>query len=99
MDRDFRSEVRMASARTECPECSSLDVVDLRDLLFSRTVNFFRCRPCGCWWIVSKQGDERATRTIVGRPNASVEKEGAVTMAGAQPYERHARLSARKVGR
>ena len=87
MDRDFRSEVRMASARTECPECSSLDVVDLRDLLFSRTVNFFRCRPCGCWWIVSKQGGKRATRTIVGHPNASVEKRERARWDGHQARE------------
>ena len=66
----------MAFARTECPQCSSLDVVDLRDLLFSRTANFFRCRSCGCWWVVSKDDRNPATRTIVGNPNAVVTNDG-----------------------
>ncbi len=59
----------MNSARTECPECGGSDVLDLGDVLWSRNVDFFRCRACFCWWMVPKGEDEPATRVILGNPN------------------------------
>jgi Pyruvate/2-oxoacid:ferredoxin oxidoreductase delta subunit len=64
----------MSSARTTCPECDRYgpNVVDLADLLYSPRVDYFRCRACGCWWMVPKNADEPATRIVLGNPNASV---------------------------
>jgi hypothetical protein len=62
----------MGSARTQCPECDGLNVVDLGDLLYSPRVDYFRCRGCGCWWMVPKHAEEPATRIILGNPNATV---------------------------
>ncbi len=56
----------MASARTRCPECDSVDVVDLADILYSSRVDFFRCATCLCWWMLPKNGDEPVTRMILG---------------------------------
>ena len=61
----------MTSARTQCPECDGFGVVDLQDILWSRTVDYFRCRACLCWWMVPKGQDEPATRIILGHPNIS----------------------------
>jgi hypothetical protein len=64
----------MFSARTSCPECNRGPVVDLADLLYSPRVNYFRCRACGCWWMVPKEANEPATksRILLGNPNAPV---------------------------
>jgi hypothetical protein len=64
----------MSSARTTCPECggNGPNVVDLADLLYSPRVDYFRCRACGCWWMVPKDADEPAKRIVLGNPNASV---------------------------
>jgi len=58
----------MISARTQCPECLGPCVVDLADLLYSPTVDYFRCRACGCWWIVPKGTDDPDTRMVYGNP-------------------------------
>ena len=62
----------MGSARTLCPECDAPDVVDLADLLYSASADYFRCRSCGCWWMVPKGANEPATRIILGNPNSTV---------------------------
>jgi hypothetical protein len=69
---DLSAVIPMGSARTECPECDGPDVVDLADLLYSPTVDYFRCRVCGCWWMVPKGADEPATRVILGNPNSVI---------------------------
>jgi hypothetical protein len=56
----------MVSARTQCPECHGPEVVDLADLLYSANVDYFRCRSCGCWWMVPKGTDDPATHLIFG---------------------------------
>jgi hypothetical protein len=58
----------MSSARTTCPECGGKgpNVVDLADLLYSPRVDYFRCRACGCWWMVPKDADEPAKRICSG---------------------------------
>jgi hypothetical protein len=63
----------MSSARTTCPECDGdgPNVVDLADLLYSPRVDYFKCRACGCWWMVPKDADEPATRIVLGNPNAA----------------------------
>ena len=61
----------MVSARTTCPQCHGSSIVDLADLLFSRTVDFFRCSSCGCWWSVLKGQDGPAMPGILSEPNAS----------------------------
>jgi hypothetical protein len=68
----------MASARTQCPECSGPDVVDLRDDFYSLNVDYFRCRSCRCWWMVPKGVDEPATRILFGdaRSSADTKKAG-----------------------
>jgi hypothetical protein len=60
----------MSSARTTCPECNGggPNVVDLADLLYSPRFDYFRCRACGCWWMVPKDADEPATRIVLGNP-------------------------------
>jgi hypothetical protein len=60
----------MGSARTECPECDGPDVVDLADLLYSPRADYFRCRACGCWWIVPKGADKPATPIVFGNANS-----------------------------
>jgi len=67
----------MASARTQCPECGSPSVVDLADLLYSPRADYFRCRSCGCWWMLPKNADDPATRIVLsnGRPE-NTEKAG-----------------------
>jgi hypothetical protein len=63
--------------RTVCPTCSAVDVVDLADLLYSATVDYFRCRSCGCWWTVPKGVDQPATRIVLRNPDATLtEKAG-----------------------
>ena len=63
----------MPSARTTCPECDceGAAVIDLADLLYSPRVDYFRCRACGCWWMVPKHANEPATRIVLGNPNSS----------------------------
>jgi hypothetical protein len=63
---DFSAVIPMGSARTECPECDGLDVVDLADILYSPRVDYFRCRACGCWWMVPKDAVESGSRVILG---------------------------------
>ena len=58
----------MASARTQCPQCNSLDVVDLADLLYSRNLDYFRCHACSGWWSVPKGADEPATAGVLSDP-------------------------------
>jgi len=61
----------MPSARTQCPACQDdAHIVDLRDLLYSPQVDYFRCRACGCWWIVSKGEDWPATRLVLGNTHS-----------------------------
>ena len=55
----------MASARTQCPDCGSPTIVDLADLLYSARVDYFRCRSCGCWWMLPKNADQPATRIVL----------------------------------
>jgi hypothetical protein len=64
----------MPSMRTFCPEChgQGANVVDLADLLYSADADYFRCRACGCWWMVPKHADASATPVVLGNPNASV---------------------------
>jgi hypothetical protein len=64
----------MSPARTTCPECDGKGptVVDLADLLYSPKSDYFRCRACGCWWMVPKHADEPSTRIVLGNPKASV---------------------------
>jgi hypothetical protein len=63
----------MSSPRTTCPECHRMgpNVVDLADLLYSADAEYFRCRACGCWWMVPKQAEEPATRIVLGNPKPS----------------------------
>ena len=69
----FGKPIFMASARAQCPECGgSRDIVDLADVLYSPKVDFFRCRACGCWWMVPKGADEPATRAVLGNAHSSV---------------------------
>jgi hypothetical protein len=67
----------MASARTECPECDGDAVVDLSDLLYSPRADYFRCRACGCWWMVPKHADEPATRVVLGNAVSSMNSKQA----------------------
>ena len=67
----------MGSARTACPECDGLNVVDLADLLYSARVDYFRCRSCGCWWMVPKGANEPATRVVLGNPTFLVNQKQA----------------------
>jgi len=69
----------MGSARTVCPQCDSESgVVDLTDLLYSPRMDYFRCRSCGCWWMVPKEEDDAATRIIFGNvsSSANIKKAG-----------------------
>jgi hypothetical protein len=64
----------MDSARTQCPDCGGVGpevVVDLADLLYSSRVDYFRCRACGCWWLVQKGEEGPATRAVIGKPVAA----------------------------
>ena len=63
--------VNMLSARKQCPECHDPAVVDLQDLLYSPRVDYFRCRSCGCWWLVPKGDDGPATRATFGNKEIS----------------------------
>src|SRR5262245_39625640 len=65
----------MASARAHCPECRGPDVVDLADLLYSARTDYYRCRSCGCWWMLPKNADEPATRIVLADAR-SAEKAG-----------------------
>jgi hypothetical protein len=64
----------MDSARTQCPDCGGVgpNVVDLVDLLYSPRVDYFRCRACGCWWLIPKGEDGPATRAVFGKPAAAM---------------------------
>jgi hypothetical protein len=64
----------MPSGRTTCPDCGGSPVVDLADLLYSPRADYFRCRACGCWWLIPKGADEPATRIIFGNTNARAEE-------------------------
>ena len=66
----------MSSARTQCPDCGGSAVVDLQDLLYSPRVDFFRCRSCLCWWMITKGEDEPATRVVFGNTAVAVLKAG-----------------------
>lgn len=67
------------SARTHCPDCKDHggNVVDLANLLRSERVDYFRCRACGCWWIVPKGAHGPATRAVFGSPEASAKAKEA----------------------
>ena len=73
-----RSQALMALARTRCPECESVKVVDLADILYSPRVDFFRCATCLCWWMLPKNANEPVTRMILGNAyqNESSKKAG-----------------------
>jgi hypothetical protein len=45
--------------------------VDLADILYSPTVDYFRCEGCGCWWTVPKGVDDPGMLTVYGNPNSS----------------------------
>jgi hypothetical protein len=66
------------SARTMCPECDRVgsNVVDLADVLYSPRFDYFKCRACGCWWMVPKHANEPATRVVLGNvgPSAKVKQ-------------------------
>ena len=47
----------MASARTQCPQCSSFRVETLDALLRSRDVDYFHCMDCKRMWNVPKGKD------------------------------------------
>jgi Zn ribbon nucleic-acid-binding protein len=59
------------SARTECPDCHSEDILDLRHFLKSRSYDYFRCHSCNCWWMVPSDSDQPATRVILGNRKTS----------------------------
>ena len=56
----------MLTARTRCPECYGPDVVDLAELLFSATAYYYRCRACGCWWVIPKDAADPAKPIVIG---------------------------------
>jgi hypothetical protein len=47
-------------------------VVDLADVVFSPWVDYFRCRACGCWWLLPKHANDPASRIVLVNPNSSV---------------------------
>ena len=47
----------MASARTQCPQCSSFRVETLDALLRSPDVDYFHCMDCKRMWNVAKGTD------------------------------------------
>jgi hypothetical protein len=47
----------MATARTHCPECNSLSVIDLVDVLVHPEVDFFWCGRCRSMWHLPKGED------------------------------------------
>jgi hypothetical protein len=65
----------MALARTRCPECLSVKVVDLAGILYSPRVDFFRCATCLCWWMLPTNADEPVTRMILGDRKTSENKQ------------------------
>jgi hypothetical protein len=56
------------SARTNCPSCSSGDVVPLDAILFSPNLDFFRCPDCKLFWQVPKAEDGPAGLILSGEP-------------------------------
>jgi hypothetical protein len=62
-------------ARNQCPHCGGVDVLDLREILYSPSGDYFRCRSCSCWWLVPKDETEPATPIVLGTPNASAQKK------------------------
>ncbi len=71
-DTNVTDVTQHASARTHCPDCYAPTVINLSDVLSSPRVDYFRCRSCGCLWMVPKGAEEPATRAVFGKPNASV---------------------------
>ena len=67
----------VGSARTHCPECHAPDVADLNDVLYSRNVDYFRCRACDCWWMVPKGHNKPATRMKFGKTGGTATAEQA----------------------
>lgn len=65
----------MPSARTECPTCSSADVVDLNHLVHSSSFDYFRCRSCNCYWMVRVNEDAVAHRLTLGRIGVSAARD------------------------
>ena len=66
----------MHSARTHCPACNDVDVVDLAGILYSPRVDFFRCGTCFCSWVVPKNDDGPATQVVVGELQQAISNEG-----------------------
>ena len=56
------------SARTQCPRCSSGDVVPLDSILSSPHLDFFRCPDCKLFWQVPKAEDGPASLIVSGEP-------------------------------
>jgi formate dehydrogenase maturation protein FdhE len=56
------------SARTQCPSCSSANVVSLDAILFSPDLDFFRCADCQQFWQVAKAKDGPAGVILSGEP-------------------------------
>ena len=56
------------SARTQCPSCSSGQVVALDGILFSPNLDFFRCAECQQFWQVAKDEDGPAGVILSGEP-------------------------------
>ena len=64
--------VSPGSPRTQCPECGGPNILELHEVnRTSSTSDYFRCRSCGCWWLVPRGKDGPATRMILGYLNTS----------------------------
>jgi hypothetical protein len=65
------------SARAHCPDCLDSNVMGPSEFLYSRSVDYFLCRTCGCWWMVPKGKDQPATRIVLGKPDDSANSKKA----------------------
>jgi predicted Zn finger-like uncharacterized protein len=62
----------MTSARTSCPKCRGQQVVDLDDILYAGSVDFFRCTACGHLWHVEKGENGPPSYTQLGIDNVDL---------------------------
>ena len=62
----------MRSARTSCPKCRGQHVVDLDEILFAGSVDFFRCSSCRHLWHVEKGEDGPPSYTLLGINNVDL---------------------------
>ena len=56
------------SARTQCPRCSSGEVVPLDAILFSPNLDYFRCADCNLFWQIAKAEEGPASLILSGEP-------------------------------